>query len=245
MVKPLILAAADENMSLQQRSIYIDVNDRTSRQVDADLSSIEAELAALALQKQEAVEAATAAAAAAEAAAAEPSPQLPSSPRPASPPASVHSSDVEDAAESLAMGLSQLAAQDGDGFPSPAVAIYAAGGDGAADDATPMRKRLLQRHRTDSSSLHLAGVGDGEIAGKGAGTDEAEDMVSDGAAPPEQPQTTSGAAAAARIAETAAAAEAQVEAVAEAAAVEEILAAPEMTEVTWYGRNVCIAESQL
>ncbi len=224
------MKAANENMSLQQRPSYIDVNDCTSRQVDADLSSIEAELAALALQKLEAVEAAIAAAAAAEAAAAEPSPQLPSSPRPASPPASAHSSDVEDVVEGLAMGLSQLAAQDGDGFPSPAGAMYAAGSDAAADDATPMRKRLLLRHRTDSGSLHLEALGDGEIAGEGAGMDEAEDMVSDGAASPEQPQTTSGAAAGARIAEAAAAAE--VEAVAEAAAVEEMLAAPEMTEVT-------------
>lgn len=194
-------------------------------QVDADLSSIEAELAALELQKQEAAEAATTAAAAAESAAAEPPPRPPP-PRGASPPASAHSSDVEVCADGLATGLSQLAAQDG-GFPRDSNAAASAKGPAAGQDATPMRKRLLLRHRADSGSLlspsAAAAAGGADDAD---GADEAEGMEMDRAVP-----SAGAAMAAARIAEAAAAAEAQAEAAAEAAFVEEILAAPDVTEV--------------
>jgi hypothetical protein len=161
-------------------------------QVDADLSHIEAELAALALQKRKAEAAASAAAAVAAQHAGQPAssvscclsclrwstsrvqhrthahvrpaalgvhaaacrpPPLPPRPLPASPAAPARSEEVELSTEGLVVGLSALAAQDG-GFPgdmhTPADPAPIASSPPA--EATPLRKRLLQRHRVSSGS---------------------------------------------------------------------------------------------
>lgn len=112
--------------------------------------------------------------------------------------------------EGLAAGLSALAAQDG-GFPGDAAAADAAA---AAEDATPMRKRLLQRHRVDSGSFAspLAAV-----------MAAADHMMTDGAAEP-----SSADAVAATPAGGTATPEVDAE---EAAFAAELLAQPDMTEV--------------
>ena len=85
--------------------------------MDADLGHLEASLAALELQRQEAAAEAVAGAAAVGAGQDLPPLQPPSPPAPGSPPGPARSSDVEDATDGgLADGLSYLAAQDG-GFP--------------------------------------------------------------------------------------------------------------------------------